>query len=137
MLQVKSEIFVVIIDFLEFLTIEQCFLCEKDVENGPGREHIASGLNFLPFLQGCDLWSNVAWCPASEKNVIIGVDVGSKAEIDDNRVHAAIASHHDVFRLDVSVHDPLLVDMLESSCQSDHEFFNLVNCEISLFLSLK
>lgn len=79
----------------------------------------------LAFGEGGDFWGDVAWSAASVENVVLAVSVSREAEICNDRHEARVSSQHDVLRLDVPMHDSIIVHLLQSHCHSLDELLDL------------
>ena len=79
-----------------------------------------------------DLWSHISWCPASVVQIFSLVDVGSQAEISNDRLKGVMASKHDVLRFKIAVHDPILMHFCQTRHQTIHAFLYLSGSENSI-----
>lgn len=85
----------------------------------------------MPSLtQSNDLRRNVARGTTSKEKVLLDICVGGQPEIDDDWLHWSLISEHDIFRLDVSVHDPPLVHMRQPWNKAEHALPHLSRGEV-------
>lgn len=102
------------------------------MEDDSCREDIANRVHLLSLDQRGDLWGHIPRSATAVEDVVVRIHEGGKSEIDDDWIEAIITAQHDVFRLDVSMHDPIIVDLLQSPRQTDHELLHLSQAELSL-----
>jgi hypothetical protein len=81
-------------------------------------------VDLLPLGQGCNFRGDISRSSTSIEDVIFGAGVGRKAKIDDNGLKATLASHHYVLRLDIPMHDAVIVDLFQSLRESDHKLLD-------------
>jgi hypothetical protein len=96
------------------------------VEDGAEGEDVALGLDVLPLRQRGDFGRDVAGSAAAVEDVVFAVGVGREAEVSDDGAESALAPQHDVLRLDVAVHDAVVVHLLEANRHPPHELLDLV-----------
>ena len=100
---------------MEIVSIVRDFTREHEEENNSDRKNVAFGvvLDILSSLGIDDLWRNEAWSPTPFEEILVHVLIGGESEIDqfeDVVPHEdSLLLEYDVIRLEISVHDSLLV----------------------------
>ena len=89
-------------------------------------EDVAGGAELLAFLAGEDFGSYIAGGAAAVEEVVFGLGIGGQAKVSDDGGESVLAPEHDVFRLDVSVHDLILVHLVEALGHAPHKRLNLL-----------
>ena len=88
-------------------------------------EDVAGGAELLSLLAGDDLGGDIAGGAAPVEEVVFGLGVGSQAKVGNDGSESVLAPEHDVFRLDIAVHDLVLVHFVEALCHAPHKCLNL------------
>lgn len=104
------------------------------MEDDTSREDIAFWLDVLAFIELDDFRGDVTWGSASEEEVFFEVGKSSKSVVNDDRRHGSGRSKHDVFRLQIAMHDPLTVHFSHSAQQTMHEFLDFCLSEETIGL---
>ena len=125
MVEIEPHPSVVLVDLLETSALEKRLLCEQDVEDGSSREDVADWVHFLPLDKGGDFGCYVAWRSTPIEEIIFTVDKRCESKIDYNGLEARFSSEHDVFRLDIAMHNAIVMDFLESLRHSYHKLPDL------------
>ena len=112
--EIEFQFFIVIVDLFTFLSFKERSADEHDVEDGSKRKYIAFRLDMVSLVKGGHFGGNIARGSASIEHVIIGVGICSQAEIDNDGHESGLSSQHDVFRLDVAMHDPIVMHFLKT-----------------------
>lgn len=99
------------------------------MEDSPKREDVALRFNVLSLGESGDFRSDVARSAASVEDVIIAVGICREAEISNDRHKSSVSSQHNVLRLDVPMHDSVVVHFLESNRHSSDELLGLSRSE--------
>jgi hypothetical protein len=115
MLAIESniELLVIPVDLLVSRSLEEWLPRQKYVKNCTEREDIAARLHVLRLRKLDDLRCDIAGGAASEEKILLEVDVACKTEIHDHRLKGT-SPQHDIFRLEVPVHDPVTMDVPQS-----------------------
>jgi hypothetical protein len=132
--EVELHLAVVVVDFIAVLALEEGALQQQDVQDDTGGEDVALGGNLLTLLERGDFGSDVAGSTAPVVEVVLGVNIGSKSEVDYYWLETSAASQHDVLGLDVPVHHSQFVHFLETAGQTMHELLDFRHAELGLFL---
>lgn len=121
-------------DFIVLFAWERGSSERKEVEDDANAEEIADGavLGFK-VLEVDNLGSDVSWCTAADKHVVLVGEL-SESEVGDDAVEVSVLPEEDVFRLEVSVHDVLRVHHFESFQNALHHHLDLLGREFMLGL---
>lgn len=95
------------------------------MENKPKREDVTLRVNFISFLAGKNFRGNVSGGAASVVNIVFRLSIDCKSKVSYDWIESIFSSQHDVFRLDISMHDFVFVHFIESSGHSPHEGLDL------------
>lgn len=104
------------------------------MEDDSSREDIALWFDMPALGQFYDFRRHISWCSAPEKQVLLNIGMRCQPIIHDDGVHRCTSPHHDVLRLEIAMHDPLLVHPLESSKQAQHKLFHLLLRKVAVSL---
>ena len=107
--EVELHLLVVLVDLISSFPLKELLPHKQDMENGTQWKNVAFWFYVISFLDGCNLRGNIAWSSASVKNVVFSVSIRGKAEINDDWIKACFSSKHDVFGLDISMHDSVVM----------------------------
>lgn len=90
-------------------------------------EQIANAsISSIRILEVRDLRSQIAGCPALNKKKLSRPSFICETEVSNNTLAVAILPEHDVLRLEVSMHVPLLVNGFHSLQNTQHYLPNLL-----------
>jgi hypothetical protein len=120
---------VALVHFLGGSPLEDGSLHEQDVEDEAQGEDVAGRGQSVPLLAADDLRRHVPGGPAAVEDVVLSVHVHGQAQVGDHRVEPGGSSQHDVFGLDVAVHDAVLVHFEEALGHAPHEGFDFFLAE--------
>ena len=129
--QANIELFVVSVDLFVFSPLEQRLAHQKDVEDRTQRENIAARLNVLRLRKLDYLRSDIPRGSTPEEKVLLEIDVTGKTEIHDNWLEST-ATQHDILRFEVTMHDPMTVDVPQTSKHTRSDRFYLLFRKVSL-----
>lgn len=124
-------------NFIIFRSWEWWFSQGNHMEDDSNTEKIANWviLSFQIF-QVNDLWSHIARSTASYKQVLFFFAVGRKPKISNDTIIIIVFSQDDVLRFEISVHDFLVMHVLQSLKESFHDRFDLGRSELVFRLNL-
>lgn len=112
--EVEPHFAVIFVDLFELPAFEERLAGEQDVEDDPEGEDIADWFDFHALFEGGDFRGDVAWSAAAIEDIVVRISVGSQSEIDDDWLQTIFAAQHDVLGLDIPVHDPAFVHVVQS-----------------------
>ena len=132
--EVELHLLVLLVDLLVFGSFEDRLSGEEDMEDDSCRKDVAFRFDVLALVELDDFGRNVAWSSTPEEEVFLEIGEGGKSIIDDDRRHGSGGSKHDVFRLQIAVHDPLAVHLPHPAQQAVHELLDLALSEETIRL---
>lgn len=121
----KLHLLVFAVDLLVLRALEERSSRQQNMEDDSSREDIALRFDMFTLRQFDDLRGDIAGRSTPEKQVLLDICMRGQAVIDDDGRHRPIPTHHDVLRLEIAVHDPLLVHPLQPPQQAQHELLHL------------
>lgn len=89
---------------------------QKIMENNSNWKYVAYWLAFGRHISDIDDFrGHKSWGPAPDEQILLLVSVGGQAEVADGEVTWILFSEYDVFRFQVSMDYPVLVEVVDSS----------------------
>lgn len=106
------------------------FPVKKYVENESQTVHIAYCRIFsFHILNVDDLWSHIAWCSTTNKQVTFDVRELSETEISDNAIPLPFLSEQQILGFEISVHNTFRVHLPQTAQDTAHDGFSLLRFE--------
>ena len=134
--QAEFHVFIVVVDLVVFGPLEERLAGQQEVQDDPSRENITGGLNVLTLGKRYDLRRHVSRSTTAEEQVLMQVSIGGQPEVSDNWLEAVLASQHDIFGFQVTVHDPSPVERSQPVQNAAHEFLGAFGGKMpSVFLN--
>ena len=96
--QAEFHVFVVMVDLVVFVPLEERLAGQQKVQDDPSREDITGGLNMLTLGKRYDLRRHVSRSTTAEEQVLMQVGIGGQPEVCNNWLEAVLAPQHDILR---------------------------------------
>lgn len=112
--KIDVHFFVFLVNLLIFAAIEKCLPGEQNVKDDASRKNVALRLNMLALTERNDLRSHIARGATPKEQILLQISMSSQSEIYNNWLHGRAGPQHNVLRLEVAVHNPSLVHVLQS-----------------------
>lgn len=96
------------------------------MEDDSSREDIALRFDMPTLSKLDDLRGHISRCSTSEKQILLNIRMRGQSIIHNDGCHGGTSAHHDVLRLEIAMHDPLLMHPLQPSQQAQHELLHLL-----------
>jgi hypothetical protein len=107
------------------------------MENNANTEKIANWVIFcFQIFEVDNLWSDISWSSTPHKKILFLFAMSGQTKIGNDTIIVILFSQNDIFWLEVSMHDSLVMHVLQSFKKSLHNCLGLSGGKLMFGLDL-